>query len=189
MLVLLIGLWCSGCSESADRVMHSPGGMETDDQDVEQIAREYRSLTLLTSEPAWVDPQLAVMCVASSPEEIERSVERYGPHAYARVNIYMNGRAAAAFRQGREGYPVGSVVVKQKLTLGPRGGDASALPQADGVGGMVKRPAGYDPEHGDWEYFYFEDPTKIDAGRIASCVQCHAGAANRDYVFGDWARQ
>ena len=26
------------------------------------------------------------------------------------------------------------------------------------------RPAGYDPAHGDWEYFYFDDPADIASG-------------------------
>jgi hypothetical protein len=52
---------------------------------------------------------------------------------------------------------------------------------------MIKRPSGYDPSHGNWEYFYFENPSKIESGKITSCVQCHAGAADRDFVFGTWA--
>ncbi len=52
---------------------------------------------------------------------------------------------------------------------------------------MIKRPTGYDPDNGDWEYFYFEDPTKFEQGRIALCVECHRGAAATDYVFGGWA--
>ena len=53
---------------------------------------------------------------------------------------------------------------------------------------MVKRAPGYDPEHGDWEYFYFEDPAKIEQGKIQSCVRCHAGAKATDHVFGTWER-
>jgi hypothetical protein len=58
----------------------------------------------------------------------------------------------------------------------------------NGVGGMVKRHKGYDPANGDWEYFYFEDASKIESGRISSCIQCHSRASDRDYVFGDWAK-
>ena len=29
---------------------------------------------------------------------------------------------------------------------------------------MIKRPPGYDPQHGDWEYFYFEQPTTVESG-------------------------
>ncbi|MDB6068335.1 MAG: hypothetical protein JWR26_4543 [Pedosphaera sp.] len=56
----------------------------------------------------------------------------------------------------------------------------------NGVGGMVKRAPGYDPAHGDWEYFYFDDAAKIQSGRIASCVGCHETAKGKDYVFGTW---
>ena len=101
--------------------------------------------------------------------------------------IYMNDDAAVgAFERSAAAYPVGSVVVKEKRAQPPM---ADSAPEAhDGVGGMIKRPAGYDPQHGDWEYFYFETPDAIETGRIASCVQCHAGAASSDFVFGSWAR-
>jgi len=53
---------------------------------------------------------------------------------------------------------------------------------------MIKRRPGYDPAHGDWEYFYFEDANKVESGKMNSCIQCHSGAADKDYVFGGWAR-
>jgi hypothetical protein len=101
----------------------------------------------------------------------------------------MNDPAARSFRENAASYPVGSIIVKEKKAMSYRAGDrSSAMTKArDGVGGMIKRPPGYDPEHGDWEYFYFEDAAKIERGKIASCVQCHAGAAGKDYVFGNWA--
>ena len=72
---------------------------------------------------------------------------------------------------------------------------------------MIKRADGFDPAHGDWEYFcsahvpgLADDPAvaqsavaqvkpagKIESGRIASCVQCHEAAKRTDYVFGTWA--
>lgn len=93
----------------------------------------------------------------------------------------MNDLAATAFRSGSNAYPVGAVVVKQKHKH--YGKDVS------GVGGMVKRSTGYDPQHGDWEYFYFEDPQKIESGRLASCVQCHDAAKQGDHVFGTWDKR
>lgn len=58
-----------------------------------------------------------------------------------------------------------------------------------GLGGMIKRPAGFDPEHGDWEYFYANGETHLQSGPIATCVDCHTSASDRDYVFGKWGRQ
>ena len=60
------------------------------------------------------------------------------------------------------------------------------ITNSNGVGGMIKRAPGYDPAHGDWEYFYFEKPEKIERGRIATCVKCHAYAHTTDHVYGTW---
>jgi hypothetical protein len=89
----------------------------------------------------------------------------------------MNDAACDTFLQSRTPYPVGSVVVKEKL--GPA--------DVEGVGGMLKRPRGYDPAGGDWEYFYFERASEVESGKVGTCVECHRQAASRDYVFANWA--
>jgi len=147
---------------------------------VSAVARVYRQMEATTKKPVYVDPVLATMCKTASPEQIEAARKRSGPHTMSAVMIYMNPPAADAFWHKSAPYPVGSVVVKEKSGAGERS-DA-------GVGGMIKRAPGYDAANGDWEYFYFEDPAKIDSGRIASCVQCHAGAAATDHVFGGWSK-
>jgi hypothetical protein len=68
----------------------------------------------------------------------------------------------------------------------------------DGIGGMVKRQPGYDPEHGDWEYFYVELASELPkrrpikgrsaTGRLANCIDCHSYTAETDYVFGTWSK-
>ncbi len=57
---------------------------------------------------------------------------------------------------------------------------------------MVKLPEGSDPETGDWEYFNLavsaEGTTIVERGgaevsnAAGSCLSCHAGAIERDYV-------
>jgi hypothetical protein len=81
------------------------------------------------------------------------------------------------------------VIVKQKTLLPARRGKATERDRAiqNGVGGMVKRSPGFDPAHGDWEYLYFDDATKIESGRMTSCIACHEAAKNTDYIFGTWA--
>jgi hypothetical protein len=115
--------------------------------------------------------------------------QQHGPHAFCSVNIYMNEVAATAFEQSASPYPVNSVIVKEKWASADSPDhihlQGSNLP--DGVGGMIKRPPGYDPDHGDWEYFNFENPNKIESGRISSCVQCHQSAEKTDHVFGNWS--
>jgi hypothetical protein len=102
----------------------------------------------------------------------------------------MNNLAADAFSVHANRFPVGAVIVKQKLAEGfrDRNGVDVNVETTSGDGGMVKRPAGYDPKHGDWEYFYLEEGSKIENGRISSCVQCHEAAKDKDYVFATWSK-
>jgi hypothetical protein len=155
---------------------------------IADIAHYYRSLRSMTTQPVSVDPRLAMLCRGAQQSEVEAARKTTGPHANSYIRIYMNDLAAKAFRGRSTSYPVGSVIVKEKR---PRGSwfEETGRPvhQSDGVGGMVKRPPGYDTAHGDWEYFYFEEGSKIEGGRIASCAGCHGGASTRDYVFGGWA--
>lgn len=81
-------------------------------------------------------------------------------------------------------YPVGSIIVKHTTNT------AGTLNEFTG---MVKRGNGFNPTKGDWEFFMLMPNGKIatDAGmqlRGANlmggmCGSCHAGAANKDYIF------
>src|SRR5947209_7034211 len=120
-------------------------------EDVREIAANYTHLTRVTRQPVAVDALFAAACApATAAPTTARSIAVHGPHAQTAVMIYMNPPAADAFAaRPVKRYPVGSVIIKEKKASAPRG--------HDGVGGMIKRPPGYDAEHGDWEYFYFQD--------------------------------
>src|SRR5262245_22160787 len=137
---------------------------------VSEIAVAYPSYEKLTQFPAYVNSELAVQCAPVRPAQIDAAKAKYGPHAVASILVFMNESAARAFAAHGDTYPVGSVVVKHK-TLGYAMPAPPGAPVTYGVGGMVKRAPGFDPAHGDWEYFYFEDPAKIESGRISTCVQ------------------
>lgn len=170
-----------GCGQRAAEDTKGPTEVETS-----TLAKEYKNLQLITAEPVHVNPTIATLCVArNAPEMSEDAHVRFGPHAFCAIKIYMNDLAAGAFDGNVTPYPVGSVVIKEKQ-LDPSASEEEVKDNKDGVGGMVKRPAGFDPNHGDWEYFYFESPDDIESGRIASCIDCHAGAKQKDYVFGSW---
>ncbi len=174
IVILAMSLGLVGCGEKQD------GG------DIAETARNYKSLQLMTPEPVLVGLELATLCTSVSKEMIEAERNDAGPHAFCRIEVYMNQLAADALRQNTA-YPVGAVVVKEKqlqeiLPFTTAEGDGVN----GGVGGMIKRDTGFDPEHGDWEYFYFESRDTIDSGRIVSCVNCHSKAAGTDYVFGSW---
>ncbi|WP_437290421.1 hypothetical protein [Sorangium sp. So ce406] len=49
---------------------------------------------------------------------------------------------------------------------------------------MVKRPAGYDPDGGDWEYVILTaQGTSTHRGALTLCKRCHADAPH-DHLFG-----
>jgi len=50
---------------------------------------------------------------------------------------------------------------------------------------MVKMPAGYDPENGDWWYGdYDAQGTRArKQGKLPGCIPCHKQAAETDYLF------
>jgi hypothetical protein len=160
--------------------------------DIWEFATGYHNLQQITPKPAQVNWELTALCRGADLSDIERARKTMGPHAYSTVMIYMNDSAAAAFKNHLDQYPIGSVVIKEKKGGFYRSGTGDRgkmVSTGDGVGGMIKRDKGFDPDHGDWEYFYFENPQQIDHGKIASCVNCHAAAASRGYVFGNWAHQ
>jgi len=156
---------------------------------VSSIASDYPKFRLITPQPVFVDMRLAVMCAPPSKAQVDSTRTQYGPHANAAIKVYMNDLAAEAFSAGGKAYPVGAVVVKEKQFMSTRGAaDSPSTDPSHGVGGMVKRAAGFDAAHGDWEYFYFEDPAHIESGAISTCTGCHASAKATDYVFGSWQK-
>jgi len=53
----------------------------------------------------------------------------------------------------------------------------------NGFTAMAKMAPGYDPDNGDWYYAVLDPSMKIrQAGKLESCMSCHAGAPT-DYVF------
>ena len=91
-----------------------------------------------------------MLCRGASREEVEAARVEFGPHANTGILIYMNKLAADAFATNASAFPVGAVVVKQKMIHGHSDKSGRRVHEADtGVGGMMKRPAGYDPKHGD----------------------------------------
>ncbi len=130
-----------------------------------------------------------MLCAGVFQTNVDAARIKFGPHANTGILIYMNKLAAEAFGTNAAVFPVGAVIVKQKTMGGYFDKNRKLVHDAGTeVGGMVKRSSGYDPGHGDWEYFYFEDAGKIESGRISSCVQCHESAKSKDYVFGTWSQ-
>jgi hypothetical protein len=136
----------------------------------------YGGFTRLTHQPHRVAPVTAMLCTLNpSPEAVELEKRKTGPHFRALVHLYANPAAIPTFSNSGAAFAVGSVIVKEKL-----GGKGS---QVTGIGGMIKRAPGYDPENGDWEYFYYGKPGEFGSGRIDNCVACHRAAKATDHVY------
>ena len=91
----------------------------------------------------------------------------------------MNEQAAAypALGPNRPLDP-GAVLVEAHFAPG----SADALPRV--LFAMVKRPPGFDPEGGDWEYLIVEPSGSIvRRGKIPLCARCHAEAPH-NFIFG-----
>lgn len=80
--------------------------------------------------------------------------------------------------------PVGTVSIK---TADP---DNDGTVDAHVV--MIKREAGYDPDHGDWEYqmrapggaILDDENGQPIQGALELCISCHSAAAATDYLAG-----
>jgi hypothetical protein len=134
-----------------------------------------------TDGPFRVDPTVTAACAPftypNPKQEAER--KRHGPHYWPAIVVRTNPEAIAAFKAGDTPLPVGSTVVKEKHS------DHLAKGPPDEYGAMIKREPGYDPAHGDWEYLYvtLKPEKKVTRGRLESCIDCHAHAKDKDYLF------
>jgi hypothetical protein len=178
--LLTVSIIFAGCEKSA--APETVG--EPDSPRISELAVTYTNLVRMRD--VFVNPDLAGLCRGVSQEEVAAARTHFGPHANTSIRVFMNPPAADALKNNLIPYPVGSVIVKQKMSLGYQRSDGTAVEGEPGVGGMVKRSPGYDPTHGDWEYFYVEGKSPLESGRLSTCVTCHSSARDRDHVFGTW---
>ena len=86
-------------------------------------------------------------------------------------------------------FPVGTVIVKEKLTTA-ESKDVELLTV------MIKREKGYNSEVGDWEFLTFNGAgTETTArGKLENCQTCHLVEKSTDYVsrryirYNDWQK-
>ncbi len=140
----------------------------------------------MTPEDVYVNPEIASRCIHFTQDLLDDARTAKGPHANCVIRIYMDPLASEAFESG-DTYPENAVIVKDKkiLDFGPST-ETQPGKTGNGVGGMIKRAKGFDPENGDWEYFYIDSLDNIESGKLQSCSGCHKEAADTDFVFGDW---
>ncbi|MGH7596941.1 MAG: cytochrome P460 family protein [bacterium] len=144
--------------------------------EVEKVMTEYKTWARLTPEPRNISPHLWGLCRLPTPEE-QAFLE--SQHADRYLNIYANNIGAEiAKHEGERVFPVGSVIVKEKLlTLEGNSAEAVAM--------MIKRGKGFNPAGDDWEYIYWEKNGKLTRGpqQLANCQACHLNTRETDSVF------
>ncbi|MFP3941324.1 MAG: cytochrome P460 family protein [Thermoanaerobaculia bacterium] len=109
---------------------------------------------------------------AGAPDDL---YEGQRPHG-ALLRTYANGPAAA----NPDDLPEGSIVVKENYT--PQRELAAIT--------VMQKSSGYDPANQDWFWVKYdpdgsvaqENGTEL-AGKVQSCIGCHASAAGDDYVY------
>lgn len=135
---------------------------------------DYAHWTSMTSAPVSVSPVISVLCMPPT------SAPTMGPpHSTPAVRMYANDTALAAIRSGDMiRVPENGIIIKEKYA-----NIADRKPVA--YAAMIKKSAGYDSLHGDWEYLYHDllNPANSTRGRIQSCIDCHENSKARDYLF------
>ncbi len=140
-----------------------------DDAVIVRKLAKYKTWTLVNPTPVLMDANAAFACAA---------VITRNPHASKYISVYVNQKGQdAMLRQERPLFPVGSVIVKEKLAY-----STASSPELLTV--MIKRDKGYDENSGNWEYLVLDgSAAKIaQRGRLKSCNGCHIGYPKTDYV-------
>jgi hypothetical protein len=145
---------------------------------VKEIAG-YKNWTKVNAVPQLMPERVAAACamVLSPGGAIVNGPEN--PHRDKFFTVYVNdvGRAAM-LRQKNPQFPVGSIIVKEKLT-----DKESSAPELLTV--MIKREKGFNRASGDWEYMVLDGAgTKIEGrGQLQNCQSCHLANQKTDYIF------
>jgi hypothetical protein len=138
---------------------------------------DYAKLHRMTEKPYRVPPRPPTARCWQAPP-------RHGPHDSADTFVFMNDLAVPAFSE-LTAYPIGSVIVKEKIPDVTEGSDR----RRNHLAGMIKRTSSSPPSVDDWEFFYADDERNLSAAKVLqSCKDCHANASETDFVFGDWSK-
>lgn len=135
--------------------------------------RNYRKWHKVNAGPVRMADRIAAMCAAPQPAIID------SPHGPKFINVYVNRSGQKAMMDySTKAYPVGTVIVKEKL---PR--IDSKKPELMTV--MVKRKKGSAPSDGDWEFLVTDSDGKTTARgkETKHCGTCHRAQIDQGYVF------
>ena len=150
--------------------------------DISTIMAAYHSYEPQTERPEPVSAYIFGLCRLPTLPERAFAESEHGDQRYLRDwanELAVDGIA----RRGAPPFAPGAIIVKEKHVPGAASGELKLA----ALGFMIKREAGFAPEHKDWDYAYWESGLGViaTAEQSAYCAGCHAGAAETDAVFVD----
>ncbi|MBK7399605.1 MAG: hypothetical protein IPJ34_25945 [Myxococcales bacterium] len=105
-------------------------------------------------------------------------VKGTSPHGTTR--IWYSSNVKDLLSQASFTVPEGTTAIKEF--------DMNSDGTLDGLAVMIKKPAGYDPAHGDWYYDMRDLAGNVmpdpPAGKVAMCITCHSKYKATDYLAG-----
>lgn len=147
-------------------------------QQVKEIAG-YQNWTKVNAVPQLMPKPLAIACVIwRAPGGVIVNGET-NPHREKYLTVYVNDVGQKAMlREKNPKFPVGSVIVKEKLPA-----KDSQTPELLTV--MIKQEKGFNPTNGDWEYMVVDGTgTRLEGrGDLQNCQSCHLANKKTDYIF------
>ncbi len=185
-LVLVVVLACAPSSEPSPAVSQSLVAKK--DTVVEDL-QDYKSWHLATLTPVAMSPAVSELCMAKVPSHTLRHPPN--PHMPSYFQVYVNPIGKEAFLDKSKPFPVGTMILKEKLAGSSKVGLDELVKQTpELVTAMVKRVPGFDPDNGDWQYVVLlGDASKATTEGLKHCAACHASRKSQRFVFADYPIQ
>lgn len=147
------------------------------EKDEKSIAAEikFETLVRITPRPMRLRPDVRALCAPPNAKN-DHGILVKDRDAIAHVFVSPDA-VDSMLKRDAVTFPVGSVVLKQKL-------EADKGQNVILYTGMLKRGQGYNPDCGDWEFFTLsaDGKTVTSQGRLESCMACHKDYARSDYL-------
>jgi len=91
--------------------------------------------------------------------------------------VFVNDLALDALSGKTQVFPVGSIIVREKLAK-----TTDTVPELLAV--MIKREKGFNPDGGDWQFLLTNSQkTKVKLNqKTGECLDCHQTEAVRDFI-------
>ena len=107
----------------------------------------------------------------------ERSSKQNAGHLTTLGFSYVNEAGRNAFRQQPFAFPIGSLIVRERLLTPSSNPDQLVV--------MIKHEKGFNPKAGGWEFLTISGDMRkvLKREKEGNCLQCHASASANDFVF------